>query len=421
MIAAMVGGTVLAIATFGGAFTKYVPVDAQITSGSDAVVPGDAVRYLDVDVGTVAGSGGFRAGVTTLRLKIKPGAAKIIPANVTAAAFPASVFGTEYIQLRPSGDRSGPKLRIHQVVGPSPGPGSESFQTTFSNVYDLLQAVQPAKLQEALAAAATALKGQGTNIRSFITGSNDYLTALLPGLSANLPGFLSSVSASGTQLSGNLPDLLTTVNNLTTTAATIVSHQAELRQLITTAPGVADAVSAYLTSTQPVFAQVINDSEPLLKSLSNPNPNTLADVLAGVDQWAKAWSATEGPGPYVNFHVFLPIKDPVNFLLGSATGNPALVRRGLANVLDIQPPYTAANCPRYPNPAPGMSGSNCGGAPVQAAHVQTASIGPVGSAQEQRAMAQIVTGLVGHPAPQLTSLADLLLGPVLRANLGVAG
>jgi hypothetical protein len=33
-------------------------------------------------------------------------------------------------------------------------------------------------------------------------------------------------------------------------------------------------------------------------------------------------------------------------------------------------------------------------------------------------MAQIMTGLVGHPAPELTPLADLLLGPILRANLG---
>ena len=42
------------------------------------------MRYLDIDVGTVAGSGRFANGVTTLPLHIKPGAARVIPAGVTA-------------------------------------------------------------------------------------------------------------------------------------------------------------------------------------------------------------------------------------------------------------------------------------------------------------------------------------------------
>jgi hypothetical protein len=50
--------------------------------------------------------------------------------------------------------------------------------------------------------------------------------------------------------------------------------------------------------------------------------------------------------------------------------------------------------------------------------VQTASIGAVGSPQEQQAMSQIIAGLAGRPAPQLAAIVDLLLGPVLRAHLG---
>ena len=90
--------------------------------------------------------------------------ADVIPANVTAIALPASLFGATQIELRAAGRPAAARLHNGALVAADRNPAAEGLQTALANAYTLLTAVHPAQLDAALSALATALQGQGPDV-----------------------------------------------------------------------------------------------------------------------------------------------------------------------------------------------------------------------------------------------------------------
>ena len=159
LAAVMVLGVVVIWYSFRGDFSDKITVSAKLAQAGDALEQGDIVTYRNVIVGGVTDSSGSADGSAVAKLKIDPSDAAQIPANVTAVAVPASLFGNTKIELLPPQTaRRADAAATAPWSRPTRSPAAESLQTALSNAYHLLTAIHPAQLDAALSALATALR-----------------------------------------------------------------------------------------------------------------------------------------------------------------------------------------------------------------------------------------------------------------------
>ena len=119
------------------------------------------VKLRGVQVGRVSqiGDGNDRA---SLRLEIDPDQIRYIPANVQAQISATTAFGAKFVDLvypqNPSPKRlaAGAVLHSNNV--------STEVNTVFENVVDLLNMIDPVKLNAVLTAVAEGVRGQGERI-----------------------------------------------------------------------------------------------------------------------------------------------------------------------------------------------------------------------------------------------------------------
>jgi phospholipid/cholesterol/gamma-HCH transport system substrate-binding protein len=101
-VAVALVASVLVFASFGGAFSNFVEVTAELPASSTAVALNSPVEYRNVQVGTVVSQGKSIPGsLVSVTLHIEPSLAHTIPTNVRATVAPVSFFGNEYVVLVP--------------------------------------------------------------------------------------------------------------------------------------------------------------------------------------------------------------------------------------------------------------------------------------------------------------------------------
>ncbi len=127
------------------------------------------------EVGRVGQVGTAKDGAR-LTLEIDPDQIQYIPANVEAEIDVTTAFGAKFVDLvypeNPSKERlaAGAVLRSKNV--------STEVNTVFENVVDLIEMIDPAKLNAVLTAVADAVRGQGERMGQATTDLNQVLTAL---------------------------------------------------------------------------------------------------------------------------------------------------------------------------------------------------------------------------------------------------
>ncbi len=122
-----------------------------------------------------AGSATTRTG-PVCELEIDPDQVRYIPANVEAQISATTAFGAKFVDL---------------VIPPNPSPGrlaagavlhsknvSTEINTVFENVVDLLNMIDPLKLNAVLTAVADGVRGQGQRIGEATIDLNEVLQAL---------------------------------------------------------------------------------------------------------------------------------------------------------------------------------------------------------------------------------------------------
>jgi len=433
---------------FTGHFTNVVTLNSELPTGSNAVIVGAPVEYLYVTVGKIASEGQAPDGKVSVKLAFYPSKMKDIPANVQTQVAPLSIFGNQYIDLTlPVGAKPS---RAHVVAGdyipPYGAAAATSLQGSVTQIYDLLNAIQPANLDTALTAIATALNGQGKSLGQALAEGNSYLKAVNPHLQTLQQDIrlLSPVAQAGTAAA---PDVLGILSNSTVTGTTINSETAQISQLLTQGSSAVGRLAGVLDQTQSSFPALVNGSAPLLQDVAN-NPNLLAQTLAGLQEWAAAWAQAKGPGPYLSVNAALPIQN-ISDAVDAALGYH--VQSSLAGALgpDFNPaPYTSADCPQYPgvtnpycsggSPA-GASQSASVSAAVAAASVTAPRSTPASSttaaaaapnaspdstgsaypfAEELQAAQRIAAALNGGNAPASPAMATIFLMPLLNSMSG---
>jgi len=406
----------LILMSFSGDFSTYDTVTADLPPEGSAVALNSPVEYRDVTVGQVATSASSGpGGAITVVLHIKPGRLHDIPANVVATVAPISIFGNQYVVLVPPSSPRGLLADGQTVPALTQGPTS-NVQVTLAELDRLLVQIHPAQLFSSLSALAGALQGQGKSIGVTLVRFNSYLQTMDPLWPRAVSDF-QLLAPVADNVAAATPDLVATLANLTVTATTVNAQAAAIDQLLVDGTQFSGLTTSLLSSIQSPYDVLAAASGPFLQSLSQ-TPTTIAQILGGLDSWARTWVAAEADGPYLSLDASpIQVHNAADLALG-VLGGPSvasLYGQALGPGFVNPPTYTAADCPRYGS----LAGANCGGdqaAQTSARDRLLAALGPVSilpAGAEERATAAIVTGLGHGTPPRSADVATLLMSPVL--------
>jgi virulence factor Mce-like protein len=415
LAAAMVLGVVLIWESFSGAFSDKITVSAQLAKAGDALEQGDIVTYRDVIIGEVTDSTGNADGGAVAKLEIDPGQAKQIPANVTAVAVPASLFGNTKIELIPTAKTGTARLHAGSIIAADTTPTAESLQTALANAYTLLTSIHPAELDAALSALATALQGQGASLNKLIGTADAYLIKLAPHM-GELDSVITSLATVTKEIARNAPDLLTSLSNTLVLAKGILADKQVVNSLLDVAPAaVGNAQKLLSPQTVNDTVTVLQDEVGVTGALA-AHPGALANTIGGFKAFADTFNETLSSGPYLKANLLLTGADFVQ-LVNTLAGQKGNVFHSIVD----PPEYTPANCPKYA----GASGPNCGGAGANSEHTRLLTTGTnyggtsssIGSPKERSAVRAAASTITRQPESRLSDITtDLLLGPLLRGT-----
>ena len=267
VVAAFFAVTVL---FYNKAFTPSVPVTLMADRAGNELSAGSDVKVRGLVVGTV------RSVTTTghgavLHLDMQPGVVNQIPANVTAQLLPKTLFGERYVDLMIPADRSAGHLAAGDVIGQDRTEAGIEVEKVLDDLLPVLQAVQPQKLSVTLTAISTALQGRGVQLGHTLSLLGQYAGELnphLPTLEHDLRA-LTTVSDTYDQAA---PNLITALNDLTTTSQTVVAERNNLQNLYATVTTASGNLHNFLQANENNLIQVSASSLPTLNTLARYSP-----------------------------------------------------------------------------------------------------------------------------------------------------
>lgn len=307
---AVVALVFVTVTSFRGTFRSVVPVTLTADRTGLVMETGAKVKLRGIDVGRVSQISS-KGTYAQLKLDIDSDQIRYIPENVEARIAVTTIFGAKFVDLvypsNPSGQRlaAGAALRSTNVT--------TEVNTVFENVVDLLDMVDPLKLNAVLTAVADAVRGKGKKIGAATTDLNEVLAAL----NSRNDVFredIRSLKNLGDTYSAAAEDIVSILDAVSTTGTTVVEHKDALDTLLLNAVGVSQAGSNLLVSSKDNLVNAINSLEPTTELLNMYSP-AYACTLQGAQ-----WIIDNGKGvfggdgrTFVVDVALLPGNDPYSF------------------------------------------------------------------------------------------------------------
>lgn len=277
---AVIGVAVLVTAvSFTGSLRSTVPVTLTADRSGLVMDSGAKVMMRGVQVGRVAQIGRIEwaQNGASLRLEIDPDQIRYIPANVEAQISATTAFGAKFVDLVMPQNPSRARLSAGAVLHSK--NVSTEINTVFENVVDLLNMIDPLKLNAVLTAVADAVRGQGERIGQATTDLNEVLEALnargdtIGGNWRSLKNFTDTYDAAA-------QDILTILNAASTTSATVVNHSTQLDALLLNAIGLSNAGTNCLAAAETISSARPTSWRRPRACCSSTTPNTPASCRA---------------------------------------------------------------------------------------------------------------------------------------------
>jgi phospholipid/cholesterol/gamma-HCH transport system substrate-binding protein len=268
LLTAIVAFLLATVAFFAGTFRSYVPVTLKSDRSGLIMETNAKVKLRGVQVGRVSQVSTAKDG-TRLTLEIQPDQIRYIPANVQAQIRVTTAFGAKFVDLEypqnPSAARltAGAELVSKNVT--------TEVNTVFENVVDLLDMVDPAKLNAVLSAVAEGVRGQGERMGRATTDLNEVLTAL-NARSETIRADWRSFKNFNDTYAAAADDILTILDAASTTATTVVNHSSALDTLLLNVIGLSKSGADLLGSSKDSFVTSVNTLEPTTNLLLKYNP-----------------------------------------------------------------------------------------------------------------------------------------------------
>jgi phospholipid/cholesterol/gamma-HCH transport system substrate-binding protein len=409
LLAVLLGGVVLIFESFGGSFSSYALVSAELPASATAVSLNAPVEYRNVQVGTVASQGqSVPGGLVELTLHIDPSQLGSIPAGVEATEAPVSVFGDPDLILAPPANLNGAALQAGAVIPALTTGATASLQSTLGDLDTLLVGLHPADLDAALTALAGALQGEGASLGQNLDKANTYLIQMLP-LWPTVVSDLKTLVPVSNQFAASTANILTILSNQTTTGETIASDASGVNEALGGGAQLAAEATQLLQDIEQPYAVLAADAGSFFQAVSQ-SPTEISRLLGGLDAWAKAWTAAEASGPYLDLETDVVVANPADLGL-AVLGGP-----------DVDSYLSGGLGAGYVNPATYSGAGTITTAAVSGESATGELLSSLASAPtpvmaepaETTAVSQIVAGATGS-APANASVATLLLGPVLES------
>nr|WP_090280867.1 MCE family protein [Mycolicibacterium komanii]CRL77082.1 virulence factor Mce family protein [Mycolicibacterium komanii] len=258
----------LTYALFVGSFRKTETVTLTSERSGLVMETNAKVKLRGVQVGRVAAIEGGSEPVA-LKLEIDRDKLEYIPANVEAQIRATTVFGAKFVDLIYPDDPSRQRLEPGQVIV-SRNVTVEA-NTVFQNVVDVLEQVDPAKLNSTLYALAEGVRGQGELIGQATTDANQVLLELNP-RNETITDDLRALRDFNNTYSAAAQDIVTTLDAASTTSATVAARANQLDALLLATIGFSNSGISLLAPNQQNLIKAINVLEPTTNLLFKYSP-----------------------------------------------------------------------------------------------------------------------------------------------------
>jgi phospholipid/cholesterol/gamma-HCH transport system substrate-binding protein len=312
-------------AAFSGTFRSYVPVTLTSERAGLVLETNAKVMLRGVQVGRVSQIGSGR-DEARLKLEIDPDQIRYIPANVQAKINATTAFGAKFIELEYPPNPSPARLAAGAVLHSE--NVSTEINTVFENVVDLLNMVDPLKLNAVLSAVAEGVRGQGERMGEATTDLNQVLLAL-NARSDTIRTDWRKLGELSSTYDAAAPNILTILNAASTTSTTIVDHKKALDDLLLNTIGFAQAGTNLLGQSKDNLVASVNTLEPTTNLLLKYNPEYTC-FLQGVTWYLNnggyaAFGGADGRTLQLDVALLLgndPYLYPENLPIAEAKGGP---------------------------------------------------------------------------------------------------
>ncbi|MDT7724081.1 MAG: phospholipid/cholesterol/gamma-HCH transport system substrate-binding protein [Actinomycetota bacterium] len=425
LVGLLVGGIALSIALYNKSFSSFVTVTLKADSIGNQLLKQSDVKVRGLIVGSVSEIASTSEGAE-LTLQLDPASALLIPENVSARFLPKTLFGERFVSLELPDQPSARTLQTGDVIPQDRTSSAVELEQAFTHLLPVLQAVQPQKLSSTLTAISTALQGRGEPLGETLSQLGQYIGDLNPHV-PQLEKDLQALTTFSDNLKNATPDLVQSLDNLSTTTRTVVDQQQNLSLLYGNLTTAAVDLQSFLQANSGNIIRLAETARPTAELLAKYAPEypcvigQMAQTVPKIDQ--AMGKGTDNPGlhatieitttrgPYIagkdepkfedkrgprcydmkQFPVPFPQNPPDGPIQDGSTQKPPArsVNDGLL------PSNTAANAGTYNGS--GTSGGN-----------------PAYSAGEKDFLSQLIGPQVGMDAADVPGWSSLLVGPLYR-------
>lgn len=408
VVVALVGGAVLA---YNRAFVPSSDVELRTDTVGNALQKGSDVKLHGVPVGEVSKITTADDGAV-LTLALQPDVLERLAPDTTARLLPKTLFGERYVELQTTAP-AGSHLQAGAVIDQDASAEAIELQKVLDELLPLLQSIQPEKLQSTLNELATMLRGRGGELGDTLQAWGEYVQRLQP----SVPLLAEDLDRLGTvaeTYADAAPDLLTALDDLTTTSSTLVAKGQALTEVYQRVIASAEESRGWVASNANTIEVLSEESRKALEAAA-PYARTFPCLLRSARQ-------------------FIPRMDQV---LGKGTDQP-----GLKVVLNVSPPRSGyrpgrdtpsfgsggkPSCPYVPTGAAARP-SSTGARQGEPAAIEPPAYDPRGSAvasagldeanspAENQLIAELVAPSQGMSPQDYPRWASLLVGPTLRGT-----
>ncbi|MGA9873222.1 MAG: MCE family protein [Rhodococcus sp. (in: high G+C Gram-positive bacteria)] len=291
LVLAIVAVVAFALTTFAGGFTSTVPVTVTSDRAGLVMDPQAKVKLRGVEVGRVA-SIEHDDGAARIVLALDPSTLSLIPANAGVEIKSTTVFGAKYVNFVVPPDPSSSSIEAGAVI--SADSVTVEFNTLFQHLSEVLQKLEPDKLNATLGAVSSALRGRGDQLGELVADTDSYLETMNPSLPA-LQRDLSASAVVTNVYADATGDLMRVLDNATATSATIVGEQANLDLLLMNVTGLADTAGAVLAENEQPLNTALGTLTETTTLLDEYSP-ALTCFLVGLNNGRLAFGPLAGAG-----------------------------------------------------------------------------------------------------------------------------
>lgn len=281
----------VAVGLFRGSFTSTVPVTV-LSQRAGLVMDADAkVKWHGAQVGSVQSIESLPDGRASIQLAMDPSYMGIIPSDVRVDIASSTVFGSKYVELVPPAEPSTQALRAGQVL--TADHVTVEINTVFEQLSHVLGKIEPAKLNQTMGALGTALDGRGDQIGQTMADFDAFLAQIEPSLPALERELALAPTVVGTYAEV-APQLVDTLDAVTTISDTLVAEQGNLDTLLVSVIGLSDIGNEVVGGNRQAITDVMELLIPTT-DLLNRYHQALNCGIGGAVQLAKA-PGTPVPG-----------------------------------------------------------------------------------------------------------------------------